>query len=36
MEKNDYGQYLLEIAKRKHTRQYWDQTDQHPMIGMVK
>ncbi|GAB3794528.1 glucose-1-phosphate thymidylyltransferase RfbA [Virgibacillus kimchii] len=36
MEKNDYGQYLLEIAKRKHTQQYWDHTDQHPMIGMVK
>jgi glucose-1-phosphate thymidylyltransferase len=36
MEKNDYGQYLLEIAKRKHTQQYWDHTDQNPMLGMVE
>jgi glucose-1-phosphate thymidylyltransferase len=36
MEKNDYGQYLLEIAKRKYTKQYWDHTDQNPMLGMVK
>lgn len=36
MEKNDYGHYLLEIAKRKYTKQYWDHTDQNPMLGMVK
>ncbi|MFA1821944.1 glucose-1-phosphate thymidylyltransferase RfbA [Virgibacillus oceani] len=36
MEKNDYGQYLLEIAKRKHTQQYWDNNDQNPMLGMVE
>jgi glucose-1-phosphate thymidylyltransferase len=36
MEKNDYGQYLLEIAKRKHTQQYWENADQNPMLGMVK
>ncbi|MFC2949619.1 glucose-1-phosphate thymidylyltransferase RfbA [Virgibacillus sediminis] len=37
MEKNDYGQYLLEIAARKHTTQYWDpdSIDQHPMLGLA-
>ncbi|MFC3039565.1 glucose-1-phosphate thymidylyltransferase RfbA [Virgibacillus xinjiangensis] len=37
MEKNDYGQYLLEIAARKHTTQYWepDSIDQHPMLGVA-
>ncbi|MGJ9457557.1 glucose-1-phosphate thymidylyltransferase RfbA [Oceanobacillus sp. CF4.6] len=36
MEKNDYGQYLMEIANRKHTDQYWDSIDLHPMMGLVK
>ncbi|MFC4023786.1 glucose-1-phosphate thymidylyltransferase RfbA [Oceanobacillus longus] len=36
MEKNDYGQYLMEIADRKHTDQYWDAIDHHPMMGLVK
>ncbi|WP_042222217.1 glucose-1-phosphate thymidylyltransferase RfbA [Oceanobacillus manasiensis] len=36
MEKNDYGQYLLEIAERKHTQQYWDSIDQNPMLGLVE
>ncbi|MEC5423040.1 glucose-1-phosphate thymidylyltransferase RfbA [Virgibacillus sp. C22-A2] len=35
MEKNDYGQYLLEIANRKHTQQYWDSIDRNPMLGLV-
>ncbi|GAB3052933.1 glucose-1-phosphate thymidylyltransferase RfbA [Virgibacillus ainsalahensis] len=36
MEKNDYGQYLMEIAERKHTQQYWDSIDHHPMLGLVE
>ncbi|AVR00021.1 glucose-1-phosphate thymidylyltransferase RfbA [Oceanobacillus picturae] len=36
MEKNDYGQYLLEIAARKHTQQYWDSIDRNPMLGLVE
>ncbi|WP_373893494.1 glucose-1-phosphate thymidylyltransferase RfbA [Virgibacillus sp. CBA3643] len=36
MEKNDYGQYLMEIAERKHTEQYWDSIDRHPMLGLVE
>lgn len=36
MEKTDYGRYLLEIAKRKHTQQYWEEIDRNPMLGMVE
>ena len=36
MEKNDYGQYLMEIANRKHNQQYWDSIDHHPMLGLVE
>ncbi|RHW32644.1 glucose-1-phosphate thymidylyltransferase RfbA [Oceanobacillus profundus] len=36
MEKNDYGQYLLEIADRKYTQQYWDSIEHHPMLGLVQ
>ncbi|APC49234.1 glucose-1-phosphate thymidylyltransferase RfbA [Virgibacillus halodenitrificans] len=36
MEKNDYGQYLLEIADRKHSEQYWDRIEKNPMLGLVK
>ncbi|WP_174614350.1 glucose-1-phosphate thymidylyltransferase RfbA [Virgibacillus ihumii] len=36
MEKTDYGQYLLEIATRKHTQQYWEEIDRNPMLGMVE
>ncbi|HLR52454.1 MAG TPA: glucose-1-phosphate thymidylyltransferase RfbA [Candidatus Avamphibacillus sp.] len=36
MHKNDYGQYLMEIASRKHTKQYWDQLDHHPALGLVQ
>ncbi|WP_087972631.1 glucose-1-phosphate thymidylyltransferase RfbA [Oceanobacillus rekensis] len=36
MEKNDYGQYLMEIAQRKHTEQYWDSVAHHPMMGLVE
>ncbi|WP_106496544.1 glucose-1-phosphate thymidylyltransferase RfbA [Lentibacillus sp. Marseille-P4043] len=36
MEKNDYGKYLLEIAGRKHTQQYWESIDQNPMLGLVE
>lgn len=35
MEKTDYGQYLMEIANRKHSQQYWDAIDHHPMLGLV-
>ncbi|GEN87329.1 glucose-1-phosphate thymidylyltransferase RfbA [Oceanobacillus sp. FSL W8-0428] len=35
MEKTDYGQYLMEIANRKHNQQYWDAIDHHPMLGLV-
>ena len=35
MKKTDYGQYLLEIASRKHNRQYWDDINQHPVLGLV-
>ncbi|MBM7553802.1 glucose-1-phosphate thymidylyltransferase RfbA [Thalassobacillus pellis] len=36
MEKTDYGQYLIEIANRKHVKQYWqDEIDQNPMIGSI-
>ncbi|WP_152655162.1 glucose-1-phosphate thymidylyltransferase RfbA [Oceanobacillus sp. CFH 90083] len=35
MEKTDYGQYLMEIATRKHNQQYWDAIDHHPMLGLV-
>ncbi|WP_088052837.1 glucose-1-phosphate thymidylyltransferase RfbA [Virgibacillus dakarensis] len=36
MEKNDYGKYLLEIANRKHTQQYWEAIDRNPMLGLVE
>ncbi|MFD1067765.1 glucose-1-phosphate thymidylyltransferase RfbA [Oceanobacillus locisalsi] len=36
MEKTDYGQYLMEIANRKHSQQYWDSIDHHPMLGLVE
>ncbi|ASN04618.1 glucose-1-phosphate thymidylyltransferase RfbA [Virgibacillus necropolis] len=36
MEKNDYGQYLMEIANRKHTQQYWDSIDRNPVLGLVE
>lgn len=37
MEKNDYGRYLMEIAERKHTKQYWDPVvNQNPMLGMIE
>lgn len=36
MKKNDYGAYLLEIADRKHTQQYWDTIDRNPMLGLVE
>ncbi|GGP14188.1 glucose-1-phosphate thymidylyltransferase RfbA [Oceanobacillus neutriphilus] len=35
MEKTDYGQYLMEIANRKHNQQYWDAIDHHPMLGLA-
>src|SRR5690625_5695999 len=31
MEKNDYGKYLMEIANRKHSEQYWESIDQNPV-----
>lgn len=36
MEKNDYGKYLLDIANRKHTEQYWEAIDRNPMLGLVE
>ncbi|MDY0404357.1 glucose-1-phosphate thymidylyltransferase RfbA [Virgibacillus sp. 179-BFC.A HS] len=36
MEKTDYGQYLLDIASRKHTQQYWDAIEHKPMLGLVE
>ena len=36
MEKNEYGKYLLEIASRKHTEQYWESIDRNPMLGLVE
>lgn len=36
MYKNDYGQYLIEIANRKHKQQYWDDLDYHPALGLVQ
>lgn len=37
MEKNDYGQYLMEIADRPHSQQYWDpdSINQHSMLGLT-
>lgn len=36
MYKTDYGQYLMEIANRKHTHQYWDPLDVEPALGLVQ
>ena len=36
MHKNEYGQYLIEIANRKHQKQYWDPLDVHPALGLVE
>ncbi|ASK62593.1 glucose-1-phosphate thymidylyltransferase [Virgibacillus phasianinus] len=36
MEKNDYGQYLMEIAGRKHSQQYWDSIERNPVLGLVE
>ncbi|UOQ92968.1 glucose-1-phosphate thymidylyltransferase RfbA [Halobacillus shinanisalinarum] len=36
MKKNDYGQYLMEIANRKHVQQYWDKIDQNPVLGLIE
>ncbi|WP_173915382.1 glucose-1-phosphate thymidylyltransferase RfbA [Halobacillus sp. Marseille-Q1614] len=36
MSKTDYGQYLIDIANRKHIEQYWDEMDSHPMLEVSK
>lgn len=36
MEKNDYGKYLMEIANRKHSQQYWESIDHNPVLGLVE
>ncbi|WP_101842822.1 glucose-1-phosphate thymidylyltransferase RfbA [Halobacillus sp. Marseille-P3879] len=36
MEKTDYGQYLLDIANRKHIEQYWEEFESHPMLGVTE
>lgn len=33
MHKNDYGQYLIEIASRIHKKQYWDPLGSNPALG---
>jgi glucose-1-phosphate thymidylyltransferase len=34
--KNDYGYYLLDIAKRKHIQQYWEPFDEHYLEGWMR
>jgi len=34
--KNDYGYYLLDIAKRKHIQQYWEPFDEHHQEGWMR
>lgn len=36
MHKNDYGQYLMEIANREHQKQYWDPLEDNPAMGLIK
>ncbi|QKY70017.1 glucose-1-phosphate thymidylyltransferase RfbA [Lentibacillus sp. CBA3610] len=36
MKKTDYGQYLMEIANRKHTEQYWETIDKNPILELVQ
>lgn len=36
MEKNDYGKYLMDIASRKHSEQYWESIDQNSVLGLVQ
>ncbi|MFD1362112.1 glucose-1-phosphate thymidylyltransferase RfbA [Lentibacillus salinarum] len=36
MKKTDYGQYLIEIANRKHTEQYWETIDKNPILELVQ
>lgn len=36
MKKTDYGQYLMEIAGRKHTKQYWESIDKNPILELVQ
>ncbi|PAV30910.1 glucose-1-phosphate thymidylyltransferase [Virgibacillus profundi] len=35
MEKNDYGKYLMEIAEREHSQQYWESIDRNPILGLA-
>lgn len=36
MKNNEYGTYLLELAERKHTQQYWDESLHYPHLRPVK
>src|SRR5699024_468909 len=36
MHKNEYGQYLIDIASRKHQKQYWDPLDNPPNLGVIE
>lgn len=36
MGKNGYGQYLMEIANRKHVEQYWGVSDHNPMLRVIE
>ncbi|GGF29599.1 glucose-1-phosphate thymidylyltransferase [Halobacillus andaensis] len=36
MAKTDYGQYLIDIANRRHIEQYWEEFDSHPMLEVTK
>jgi len=36
MDNNEYGAYLLELAGRKHTHQYWDESLHYPHLRPVR
>ncbi|WP_010532062.1 glucose-1-phosphate thymidylyltransferase RfbA [Lentibacillus jeotgali] len=36
MKKTDYGQYLMEIANRRHSEQYWETIDKNPILELVQ
>ncbi len=36
MGNNEYGTYLLELAERKYTQQYWDESLHYPHLRTVK
>lgn len=36
MQKNNYGQYLIDIAKRNYQEQYWDPINEYPTLEVVQ